>query len=396
VNCHPPAKALPSPRPIVLNQGDVVEFVVGGRANDLADTTRFNAIIKPTLGNPILTWVSGRDLVANEKPDGHPNETTNPNPTVPEWSYGQRGTLVSPTLDRFVAPNHLNIVGSSEDVEGWVAAAGVVVNTGTAPVVYNFGFGNNFPLNPGEMFMSPAGNSGPYPVVRWTAPTAGRYDVLAVWQDLDFHGGNGFTAHMVVNGGQVYGEDVDNGYGTSTAQSLDLQQGDRVDFLMGTRGDFSFDVTKFNVTILGTAAAAKPSATDSVTADQSNAWSDGQGNAITASTAQGAGDLRNMFGGIYASAEAGTAFFSDQQSAGFVHFVEFERPTAIDLTGYRLVLGDDTGRAIAVSPPSGFTPSMCRRTHSNSSIRLLRHHIPTATFRAAGSISSTKHATWRR
>lgn len=50
-----------------------------------------------------------------------------------------------------------------------------------------------------------------------------------------------------------------------------------------------------------------------------------------------------MFGGNFASAEPGIAFFSDDRPAGSVHFVEFETPAAFPLNAYRLVLADDTG-----------------------------------------------------
>ncbi len=74
-----------------------------------------------------------------------------------------------------------------------------------------------------------------------------------------------------------------------------------------------------------------------------DAWDGFEGNNITTATAQGTGDLRNMFGGNYSSPEAGVAFFSDGQAAGYVHAVEFERPTSISLAGYKLKVGDDSG-----------------------------------------------------
>lgn len=237
---------------LTLSAGDTLDFLLGVRGTDTADSTRFNASITK-IQNATDVWVGGRDLAANEKPDGNANETTIPNPTVPQWSYGQRSNIVSSGLDLYAPGTHRNtFTGTAVDdaIEGWIAESGIGSNTGTTPIGYNYGFGPNLPFNANEFLVYPASSSGPFPVVRWTAPAAGRYEVLAYWQDSDFHGGNGISAHLLVNGAQVYGQDMDNAHGCSVAQSLDLKAGDQVDFTMGTRGDFSFDVTKFNVAIV--------------------------------------------------------------------------------------------------------------------------------------------------
>lgn len=248
---------------LTLAAGETLDFLLGTRANDGADSTRFDALIK-RVPNASAVWAAGRDLTANEKPDGGAQETMNPNPTVPAWSYGYRNTVVSSGLTIFPTSAHLNSLnggGPDDGMEGWgSAAAGVVTNTGTTPLSYNYGFGPNLPFYPNEMLISPGGSGGPYPVVRWTAPAAGTYDIFAFWQDDDFHGGNGFSAHLVVNGGQVYGQDNDNAHGCSTVQTLTLAAGDEVDFTMGTRGAYEFDTTKFNATIIGPGAAARPPA----------------------------------------------------------------------------------------------------------------------------------------
>ena len=239
---------------VTLTTGDTLDFLLGARVNDVADSTRFNAVIKHLPDANTGVWVGGRDLVANEKPDGGTLETRNPNPIVPAWSYGYRSTVVSAGFTPFVPADHINSgngSGTDDALEGWSTNTAVAVNTGTTPLSYNYGFGPNLPFYPGEMVLAPASGSGPFPVARWTAPTAGIYDVFAVWQDSDFHGGNGFSAHIVVNGGQVYGQDIDNAHGASTFQTLTLAAGDQVDFTMGTRGDFSFDTTKFNAAIFG-------------------------------------------------------------------------------------------------------------------------------------------------
>ncbi len=92
-------------------------------------------------------------------------------------------------LTLFTAAEHLNtFTGTATDdaIEGFASGprGAVGVNTGTTPIAYNYGFGPNIPFNPGEMIVAPAGSGGPYPVVRWTAPASGTYDVFAWWQDV--------------------------------------------------------------------------------------------------------------------------------------------------------------------------------------------------------------------
>lgn len=240
-------------RVLVLNAGDTVDYVLGSRGAEAYDSTRFNATVTRVQdGLEDLFW-AGHDLALNEKPDGNPTETSNPNSAVPSWSYGQRTNLISSGLNLYPAASHRNtFTGTATDdaIEGYVDASGVGANTGTTPIAYNYGFGPNLPFNASEMLLYPAGSGGPYPVVRWTAPAAGRYEAIAYWQDSDPHGGNGISAHILVNGAQVYAQDMDDGAGCSIAQSLELKAGDVVDFTIGTRGDFSFDVTKFNAVIV--------------------------------------------------------------------------------------------------------------------------------------------------
>lgn len=238
---------------LALAAGDVIDFLLGPRGTDGADTTRFNASIT-RITNPAYVWVGGRDLSANEKPDG-PNELLNPNPAMPQWSYGSRTTIRTTGVNLYGgAGSHVAGGGVHGPMEGWGnGGAGLLVNTNTSPDTpphyFNFGFGNLLPFYSQEMLVSPAGSGGPHPVVRWTAPEAGRYDVLAYWQDADPYGGNGVDAFILVNGSQVYGQNMDNGSGCSTVQSLDLKAGDLVDFVLGDRGEWSFDTTKFNVVI---------------------------------------------------------------------------------------------------------------------------------------------------
>jgi hypothetical protein len=91
-----------------------------------------------------------------------------------------------------------------------------------------------------------------YAVVRWTAPVANTYYVSAYWQDEDPHGGNGATGDIVLNGTSLFSGSWANGGTavTSGTLTLNLTAGARIDFLVGSSGDWAFDSTRFNATII--------------------------------------------------------------------------------------------------------------------------------------------------
>jgi hypothetical protein len=202
-------------------------------------------------------WVAGRDLKANELPDGNGVETINPNPTVPEWSYGYRGTLTGTSLTLFTAANHTNS-DSNPSVQGFDAGGTplTTVNVGSTNVIFNFGFGNLNPLHPGEMKIhpGPTASTNQFSIVRWIAPASGSYLIDAYWTDLDpngtqFSGVNGASGAITLNGSVLFNVSFGNNSGTSTTFTQTLNAGDIVDFLTGSQGDYRFDDTAFNATI---------------------------------------------------------------------------------------------------------------------------------------------------
>lgn len=205
---------------------------------------------------PQALWAAGRDLADNEKPD-RASEANAVNETVPQWSYGYRATADGTALTLFAPEQHTNNSGGraantsfvNEAVEGWDPDASVLVNTSSADVVYDYGSGPLKPLLPGQMYLHPsAGNA--LAVARWTAPAPGRYNIVARWLDLDDKGGNGVSCHLVVNGSSVFSHDIENGGVVDMpSQAIDLEAGQVVDFVVGSRGDFSFDSTGFNAAI---------------------------------------------------------------------------------------------------------------------------------------------------
>jgi hypothetical protein len=70
-------------------------------------------------------------------------------------------------------------------------------------------------------------------------------------------------------------------------------------------------------------------------------WDVSGGTIITTNSGAGSSALENIFGGTLSSPEPGTAFFRDDRSAGFVHFVEWKTPGLVKLTGFQLKAVDD-------------------------------------------------------
>ena len=192
------------------------------------------------------TWNAAADLLANEQPDGA-QELSNPNATVPEWSYGYREAAADAALTLFsaAAGEHTNAAFGDENLEGW-----------NSP-----GFSFTIPIvlvnvaNPAELLLHPQdeGAARTNVVVRWTAPAAGSYDVDALWRDTDAGGGDGAEAFVVLNGANVAGFTgaFPNGGSAAYADTLTLAGGETLDFVLGpgASGSFGNDSTGFNATI---------------------------------------------------------------------------------------------------------------------------------------------------
>jgi hypothetical protein len=193
-------------------------------------------------------WVAGRDLKANELPNGNGIELISPNSTVPEWSYGYRGTLNSTALTLFTSAQHTNSYRANNDVQGFTLGDGddCTVNTGNSDVV----FPALRPLHPNDMLLhSGPTNTNAFVVVRWTAPASGTYLLSAFWTDLDWGGGNGAEGAITVNGTAIFDGNFGNGGSTSTSFSQLFAVGDKVDFLLGPQDSYVYDSTAFNATI---------------------------------------------------------------------------------------------------------------------------------------------------
>lgn len=201
------------------------------------------------------TWNAGEDLYANEITT---NETSNPNFTVPEWSYGYRGDLESTNLTLFLAGQHTNAVATITDMEGFQTASSVIVGVNVSATAIT-PFFVTLPIPSHEMWLHP-GASGEFSVVRFTVPDSGTYLVDALWQDIDWTAGNGANAYIVRNGTKIFEQFFQNNSNPVTANftNLALDADDTLDFVLGSNGDYNYDSTRFNATIQ---AVPEPSST---------------------------------------------------------------------------------------------------------------------------------------
>lgn len=194
------------------------------------------------------TWDAAADLRANELNGS--NELLNPNGTVPEWSYGYRETPGGAALTLFsnAAGEHTNAAFGDENLEGWNSPGGAFTIPFVLVDITN--------ADPPAILMHPQDEAAArtYDVVRWTAPAAGTYDVLATWVDSDAGGGNGAEAFVALNGTSVAGFNgafPNGGSATYDNATLTLSAGDTLDFVIGPGADGGFgnDSTQFNANI---------------------------------------------------------------------------------------------------------------------------------------------------
>jgi hypothetical protein len=186
-------------------------------------------------------WIAGRDFRINEL---SATELSNPNGQVPEWSYGY---LDPPTgaFTPFVAGDHSNTHGANSNLQGWGNQSLLAVNATNAPII---SLVNLRPVEPDEVILHPGGG-GREPILRWTAPQAGRYTGTFKWQDIDPFGGDGGEGFLRKNDARIQGFTWDNGGNAAGIFDLVLNVGDTLDFALGRRGGFEFDSTTFDASI---------------------------------------------------------------------------------------------------------------------------------------------------
>jgi hypothetical protein len=171
------------------------------------------------------------------------SNTLNPNGV---WSFGE-----SPTQGGLVTL--YTVLGSHPSgLVEWIRAIGtppaVTYNPTATPIVIS-----TVRWEPGETSFHP-GPSNERSVVRFTAPSAGGYDVSATFSGGDFIGPTTSDVHVLINGLEVFGTQI-NGFGPPSAKSYSasctLSAGDTVEFVVGVgaNGTYFYDTTILSVTI---------------------------------------------------------------------------------------------------------------------------------------------------
>lgn len=193
------------------------------------------------------TWNAAADFLTNET---SVTETSNPNGQVPQWSYGFRDAFASATLTLFSVAQHNNAISGNVDFQGWQAIGSMITGTNVSMIPSGG-------LNPGQMLVHPgsAASTTTYNVVRWTALTAGSYDIVASWFAASATTGpglDGVDVHVVVNGTANFNTFAAPGATVSSGTlNVTLSAGGFVDFVVGpgASGNNTNDSAIFDATI---------------------------------------------------------------------------------------------------------------------------------------------------
>lgn len=174
--------------------------------------------------------------------------SSNPNGS---WRYGWSATLASAfNLDVTSTTSEYGVSG----LAGWLSNQSgtegvpyVLKNTTANPITWNFWT----VYQPGQLALE-AGYSGQYAVVRWTAFSAGQFNVAATFSALSQFGDSS-DVHILRDGISIFDSAV-NGFPNSQTYSgtQTLAMGDTIDFAVGfgSDGSVSEDTTGLAATIV--------------------------------------------------------------------------------------------------------------------------------------------------
>lgn len=199
---------------------------LGGSVATLA-VTAAAVLAGPATALALTTlWDAQRDFSAATNPNG-------------AWSYGW-------SAGRGSAFNPYTVAATTGVFNVWKYSAnqlepGIIYNGTATTAAYASGL-----IPPGSLAFHP-GPSGQNAIVRWTAPSAGSYDVVATFTGRDQVGPTTTDVAVLSNGTQLWAGEV-TGYlaaQTFTSGPLKLNTGDTIDFTVGfgTDGNYYYDTT---------------------------------------------------------------------------------------------------------------------------------------------------------
>lgn len=170
------------------------------------------------------------------------------------WSYGTTGPNLSDPLTLYTS----TVAAGGADF--WLTPGGLPELGKAGAIAYTCCGSVNVPA--GTLIAHP-GPGGQYSVLRFTAPTAGAYQVSAAFWGDDYAGPTSSDVHVHTAAGDAFSALV-AGYGPGSTQSwtgqITLLQGQSVDFAVGfgSNQNYYYDSTGLSVVI--TAAVPEPGA----------------------------------------------------------------------------------------------------------------------------------------
>ncbi len=170
------------------------------------------------------------------------------NPNGP-WSYGTYANLDTPSTFATSLPAVSSVLGLA-GFDGYLAGSAHLIAKNTTSGTISPGTPN---YAPGALILHPS-STGRQAVVRWTAASAGTYDVDGGFFGTDFVStGTTTDGSVYLNGGIEFSGSV-NALANQTALfdlTLSVNAGDTIDFVVGwgSNGTFLFDSTELQATV---------------------------------------------------------------------------------------------------------------------------------------------------
>jgi hypothetical protein len=166
------------------------------------------------------------------------------------WTYGYSAGLGGTLINYDVSGTDAN------GIQSWHSSVVFVLGT---PADFNNPTSN--PVNLGGAVFLPAhtagfhpGPNGEFSVYRFTTPTAGTYNLSAVFGGID---SGGTDVHVLDNGVAIFDANITGGSSQSFTDTRALALGETIDFAVGVGpdGNFFSDATSINASITPTVSA---------------------------------------------------------------------------------------------------------------------------------------------